>query len=50
MTKVKAVLVLIILVALTAKMVWWTVEDWLPYLGVIFLLILLYGWVFRKRW
>jgi hypothetical protein len=50
MNKAKSLLVLIILLALTAKTVWWTVEDWLPYLGVIFLLLMLYGWIFRKKW
>ena len=50
MRNIKTVLTIIILVAVAARMVWWSLEPALPAILVACLLVLLWGVIFRKKW
>lgn len=46
----KEVIVIILLIALAAKAVWWVIEPALPALLVGGLMIILYTAIFRRKW
>lgn len=41
---------LILLAAITVKVLWWTVEPLIPLAIVGIGLIFVYSWIFRRRW
>lgn len=50
MKKITGALVLVVLLALAARVVWWSMEPALPYLLIGFLLIIIYSAIFRRKW
>lgn len=51
MRQLRTALWLILLTAVTVKVVWWVVAPMLPFVLVGLLLVWIYGWIlYRRRW
>jgi membrane protein YdbS with pleckstrin-like domain len=50
MARVKAALYLVLLVAIVIKVLWWVLEPAVPIIAITFALIVVYSYIFRRRW
>lgn len=48
--RIKELLIVVILLGVVSKLLWWVVAPLFPYVAIIFIMILLYGFVFRRKW
>lgn len=50
MLKIKAALVLLLVVSLMMRVILWAVEPAIPLAVLGFVLIVTYSWIFKRKW